>query len=150
MEQVTEPVSPQDLYAEVYGVVCDAVERAWQNWPVERGPDEAPVMHTSEYARAAANRVLDAFAEIRDVDTRVDGEIVVAEQEFFDRLWYHRATTGSRTAADLAVAEEGLRRVEAENYEGLVPANDFELGVIHGKLSALRWVLGHDWDMLDT
>jgi len=26
----------------------------------------------------------------------------------------------------------------------------FEWGMINGKLSALRWVMGDEWDMLDT
>jgi hypothetical protein len=26
----------------------------------------------------------------------------------------------------------------------------FDWGMMNGKLSALRWVLGDDWDMLDT
>lgn len=64
MAQGTEPTT-QDLYAEVYGVVCDAVERAWQHWPVERGADEAPVMHSSAYARQAANRVMEAITSLR-------------------------------------------------------------------------------------
>ena len=34
--------------------------------------------------------------------------------------------------------------------ENIRPENDFELGMMSGKLSALRWVLGEDWDMLDT
>jgi hypothetical protein len=30
------------------------------------------------------------------------------------------------------------------------PWNDFEWGMLNGKLSAIRWMLGDDWDMLDT
>ncbi|WP_349433619.1 PIN domain-containing protein [Pararhizobium sp. A13] len=48
-------------------------------------------------------------------------------------------------------AQEAARRTEAEvGLENLGPWDNFDWGMINGKLSALRWVLGDEWDMLDT
>jgi len=42
-------------------------------------------------------------------------------------------------------------RIEAQfDKQSLETLDDFELGMINGKLSALRWVLGDEWDFLDT
>ena len=34
--------------------------------------------------------------------------------------------------------------------ESLSPRSAFEWGMINGKLSAIRWMLGVEWDMLET
>lgn len=89
-------------------------------------------------------------------------EIAAAEREMFDRIWYHRSLQHEYRLLDDGDADEverlrsiagtGRKRVE-ETYtepEQLGPYTDFELGMLHGKLSALRWVLGSEWDFLDT
>jgi hypothetical protein len=48
-------------------------------------------------------------------------------------------------------ALKAAARVEKDyGLENLGPWDDFDWGMINGKLSALRWVLGDEWDMLDT
>jgi hypothetical protein len=49
-----------------------------------------------------------------------------------------------RTALDAAERVKG-RRPDLRPTE-----SDFEWGMWNGKLSALRWVLGSEWDFLDT
>lgn len=50
-----------------------------------------------------------------------------------------------------AMAQAAAKRVEKQyGIENLGPWTDFEWGMINGKLSALRWALGDEWDMLDT
>jgi hypothetical protein len=49
----------------------------------------------------------------------------------------------------LLAAENVRARYDVEGGE-LGPFDEFEWGMTCGKLSALRWVLGSDWDDLDT
>jgi hypothetical protein len=92
-------------------------------------------------------------------DLRGQEEIVAAEQEFFDRIWYgrhlalrHAWESGERDApGDVRrVAIEAAERVKRRRPDLGPPVDDFEWGVWSGKLSALRWVLGEEWDFLDT
>lgn len=48
-----------DSQAACFGEICDVVERTYQGWPLERGVGEAPVLHTSDAARAAAMRIFE-------------------------------------------------------------------------------------------
>lgn len=89
-------------------------------------------------------------------------EISAAEQEMFNRVWYHRSlqreyrllNDGEEDEAErhLSIARAGRERVAATYTDPgqLGPYTDFELGLLNGKLSALRWVLGAEWDFLDT
>jgi hypothetical protein len=43
-----------------------------------------------------------------------------------------------------------VRLEDKHGKKNLGPWSDFEWGMINGKLSAIRWMLGDEWDMLDT
>ena len=103
-------------------------------------------------------------------------EILAAIEEFHDRVWYSRhwgwrnkVESGQikvvekvdwapweRHPQDAIVREiwlgalKAAERIEEKYPDDLGPLDDFGWGMITGKLSALRWVLGDEWDMLDT
>ena len=99
-------------------------------------------------------------------------EIVAAIDELTDKVWYgrhmlreHHVNDGSiklvpkeapydpKTIKDYIWegALKSARGVEKKyGLENLGPWDDFEWGMLSGKLSALRWALGAEWDMLDT
>lgn len=103
-------------------------------------------------------------------------EILKAMDLLFHQVWYnrhmysrHRVETGKTRLVEKEtfpvkdhdkrpiqqdVWERALKaaaRVEKKyGLENLGPCDDFEWGMINGKLSALRWALGDEWDMLDT
>jgi hypothetical protein len=54
-----------------------------------------------------------------------------------DEVWQRALAAAQRTEGEVGL-------------DSLGPWDDFEWGMINGKLSALRWVMGDDWDMLDT
>lgn len=104
-------------------------------------------------------------------ETRGLREILDAMDELVDKVWYNRhqnrmwgiengeievVPEGTERYGNNVIHEDILkgamkcaRRVE-DSYDNVGPWSDFEWGMINGKLSALRWVLGDEWDMLDT
>lgn len=87
-------------------------------------------------------------------------EIVDAVGGFLDKIWFdrhlslrYRIETGME-AVDPEIWKGALNSaqkvIDKYGEENLGPYSDFEWGMLNGKLSALRWVLGDDWDMLDT
>jgi len=103
-------------------------------------------------------------------------EIVTAIDELVTKVWYNRHQVlrqkieqGKIKIVDkeiFPVKDHRRRPIQRDIWEGalraaadvetkyglenLGPWSDFEWGMINGKLSALRWVLGDEWDMLDT
>ncbi|QOX62380.1 hypothetical protein FRZ06_02900 [Anoxybacterium hadale] len=103
-------------------------------------------------------------------------EIVDAIDEFATKVWYNRhqimlekLEEGIIKIVDketFPIIDHETRPIQRDILEGalraanevekrfgienLGPWDDFEWGMINGKLSALRWILGDEWDMLDT
>ena len=104
-------------------------------------------------------------------ETRSLQEILSAMDELVDKVWYNRHCNrayhikngniriipdGDKRYGNDVIHEsicrgalEAARKV-VEKYDDTGPWDDFEWGMLNGKLSALRWALGEEWDMLDT
>jgi len=87
-------------------------------------------------------------------------EIKKAEEEYYCKRWYDRhmmfwhARHEERYKDKLKIVTEAhkeAKRIQKKyGMKNLGPHSDFEWGMLAGKHSALRWVLGEVWDMLDT
>jgi predicted nucleic acid-binding protein len=77
------------------------------------------------------------------------GQIKIIALKKFKKLeGYHPEVMADKTwKGALAAAKRTENEVGIDN---LGPWTDFEWGMLNGKLSALRWVMGDEWDMLDT
>jgi hypothetical protein len=117
-----------------------------------------------------------AWIDGYDQPTRSETDISEAIDELIDKVWYdrhmvsrHKIERGiekvvptlpdvpwqkRRNLIQQDIWEGALKsaaKVERRlGKENLGPWSKFEWGMINGKLSALRWVLGDEWDMLDT
>jgi len=100
------------------------------------------------------------FGSKRIDEYRSINDILQAEQEFMEKIWFdrhlslrHRVAQGIEIV-DPTIWEGALSSaksiVEKYGEDDLGPYSDFEWGMLNGKLSALRWILGDEWDMLDT
>ncbi len=104
-------------------------------------------------------------------------EIADAERLLFLQVWFNRRVKALFTnqRGEIVINEDGSRPIESGDlpplpdaryrdealalvqdsfkrygHEKFGPWTDFEWGMINGKLSAIRWMLGDEWDMLDT
>lgn len=111
-------------------------------------------------------------------DSRQLSELLEAEHKLTTQIWYNRkwsiidrvdsgkaklvpkeewdkATPAERRNLVVDTIWDGMKDAmksaeEEFGVEEMGPWTDFEWGMLNGKLSAIRWVLGDEWDMLDT
>jgi hypothetical protein len=111
--------------------------------------------------------------EPRQLSELLEAEDKLTQQVWYNRKWsiiarvergdeklvpreeWEKATPEERRGMMVDTIWQGMlaamRRAEEElGPDDLGPWDDFEWGMLNGKLSALRWVMGDEWDMLDT
>lgn len=112
--------------------------------------------------------------EAFDRNPRTLTEILQAEDEFVTKVWYNRHQIRQEkidegtikiiedidfkpeTAQDTITksiwngAKKSARKAEKRFGKKNLSWDDFEWGMLNGKLSALRWMLGEEWDELYT
>lgn len=89
------------------------------------------------------NRHLNLMCRVESGEIEIVDELGKTEKGHYRQ---DQITRGTLEAA-LAAGEQARKEVGEEN---LGPWDDFEWGMLNGKLSALRWVTGSEWDFLDT
>ena len=97
--------------------------------------------------------------DLTDIPIRSVKEILRAEEELETRVWYGRKGPAAHYRAQGTPEDiikgmlKGKRDAEKRFGKKSLMDNmktDWDWGFVSGKLSAIRWVLGYDWDMLDT
>ena len=90
---------------------------------------------------------------------RREKELKEVENRLFEIVWWNRhkvlekhyKKTGDFPPKEIwDKALENAERIEKEIPEGERLLNDFDWGMVNGKLSAIRWVLGDEWDNLES
>ena len=129
----------------------------------------------NEYASDLIEEV--TFDREYSQESRALSELLEAEKKLTTQIWYGRkwgiigaVESGKQRRVPRDVWEAGtpkdrsgmivneiwdgmiaaMKSAEQQYPDELGPWTDFEWGMLTGKLSAVRWMLGDAWDMLDT
>lgn len=141
------------------------VRNAAKDWIADfaetRPPFRIRTWERPQVRRLLANHLDVAFNHnVQTSSLRRVSEILKAEAKLGDALWYGRKPPDDADLSDsdldlVARMRAAQRSVEAEHgvewlYSHMGGDDNFSWGMLSGKISTLRWVLGMEWDMLDS
>jgi hypothetical protein len=134
----------------------------------EKGPNGLPVGYDSD-GRKVEWMIGDAEEGAEGAEPfwpivlfRSEMEIYIALEELFHKVWWNRhriwvekIASGEEPLTEeqkpiLEAAKANAKWIEEKYGRENLGWDDFEWGMVNGKLSALRWVTGSEWDFLDT
>lgn len=113
---------------------------------------------TEEQGRQVSDLIIDD--DFLRQANRTIGELISAEREFTEKIWFDRhlllkeQVDKGIIVVDPDIWEGAIKSaqniIERYGEENLGPYSDYEWGMLNGKLSTLRWIMGDEWDLLDT